>query len=1600
MPLQTNTNITPYFDDFNKDNNYQRILFAAGRTVQARELTQLQSQIQNQIERFGKNIFTEGSMVTGGGVHVITTQNYATISFVTGSVYGDITGRDGLLYIKSNVTGLIAKVSKLIGVVGTDPVTIFTDIINSGTGQQNTFSSSEACTMFVYNIDGSVSNIALVLIGTTGQGSWTKVQSGVYFIRGNFILTPDQSYVISKYSTNVTTRIGFDVSEHIITSTTDASLYSNANGFPNVNSSGADRLQVELTLTSLAVGAADANFVELARLENGVLQSVVNASQYSIIEDSIAQRTYETNGDYTVVPFGLNLEENLLANNNGGMYLPANGGDESLFVASIKPGISYVKGFRTENIAIQNISIKKARDTAFLNNSVTSADYGPYFLASTIASLPDINITKQIQLLDLTAAAIGYCRIRAVRQDGTNYRMYVFDLNFNTGKSVINVAQLKYSDSSSLFVATLLSSVLYNSNQNSLVFPLPISAVKSLQVLGASDTSYTVLRSFNLTTNSSGIATTSVGANESFAPVNPLTYFIADTGAANIGGIYNTNTITLTGTIVGTSISINLGISNANKLIKLIAPVIKSQPTRKNKTLVTVTNEAITFVDTNRQGLANSDIYNIISILDSTTAENITAQFTLDNGSRDSWYQNGLIIKTDSTILERSVNVTYQYFSHTAGDYFSVDSYTGINRTNVPFYNGVNLSDCIDFRPTKDINGNFTPVNVTGEIIKPGDTIRADITYYLPRNDIICVNEKGQFIDVPGISSITPSFPITPSDAMMLYQLSIPAYTSNASQIVVKQIDNKRYTMRDIGKIESRVSNLEYYTTLTMSEATANKTQVIDPVTGNNRFKNGFAVDGFIDFSLCDMASPEWSASLDLVDNTCNPSFMENGVNFSSTTLGGASKGTDVFVKAYTEVPAIIQPYATQTINVNPYAVFTWKGSVKLSPTSDFWNDVKYLQPIVINNVINLRGSAVQGSVWSITNKFDQITTVQTTNTFSSNTNSNTSSTNVDVSIIPFMRSINIGFTCTGFRPYTRLYPFWDSVDVSAFSMQSGGTYGGALVTDSNGSLVGTYTVPDTSANSFKTGISVFRFTDSSINSVDPTLMTTSGSTTFSSGGTLYSQQLTTTNTTTLTSTSVSTNSIAIMQQDNADYLSSQGGGGGGGGDPIAQTFVCPTIGGAFVTSFDIFFSTKSLNVPVTLQLRKVQVGIPSDIITTVTLNPSRVNVSTDGSIATRFTFGDPVYLLDSTEYAIVIIANTQDYNVFIATQGQNVIGSTMALSKQANLGVFLTSSNGSTWNPDQNSDMKFTLNRALFALADSTVTFNCDAPIALPLVFNAITTTTGSNVLIVGMKSHGLHIGDTTLIAGVVGGNNILATDINKLVTVTAATADTFSFVVSTNANITGTIGGTSITAIVNYPFNIFRSNAILYKPTNTDIKWTYQYKNQSSRTVSGFIVFDINNSVYLPNEAVIDLAGDFQIMATLSSTRDNLSPCINASGMFTSLISPRVNVTENLFNYVTNSILFDNPTSHARFYVGVQLPNQSYMRFYIKKIDTADQDLSLVPWVELIATNPITNSTNFVEYDYALDGNFVGYKIKLAFTGSNSNIPVCSDLRTIAFA
>ena len=68
MSQKTNLNVSPYYDDFDADKNFYRVLFKPGFPVQSRELTTLQSILQDQVEKFGSHIFKDGSVVIPGNL--------------------------------------------------------------------------------------------------------------------------------------------------------------------------------------------------------------------------------------------------------------------------------------------------------------------------------------------------------------------------------------------------------------------------------------------------------------------------------------------------------------------------------------------------------------------------------------------------------------------------------------------------------------------------------------------------------------------------------------------------------------------------------------------------------------------------------------------------------------------------------------------------------------------------------------------------------------------------------------------------------------------------------------------------------------------------------------------------------------------------------------------------------------------------------------------------------------------------------------------------------------------------------------------------------------------------------------------------------------------------------------------------------------------------------------------------------------------------------------------------------------------------------------------------------------------------------------------
>ena len=286
MPQKTNLNISPYYDDFNKDDQFYKILFKPGYPVQARELTGLQSLLQNQVESFGKHIFKEGSMVIPGGIEYDNTYFSAKVNDthlgIDVSVYLNdiIASNDGKgLRVRGQTSGIVATIKNFIlpPAEGVDKITIFLKYQQSGTdGESTSFPDGEILVLeepLTYgNTTITIGETVLTLSSeeATATGSAFGINEGVYFIRGSFVDVPSSLIILEPYSINPSYRVGFDISEEIINSNDDASLYDNAKGFTNFAAPGADRFKISVKLAKKSLtDYEDTNFVELMRVDNG-----------------------------------------------------------------------------------------------------------------------------------------------------------------------------------------------------------------------------------------------------------------------------------------------------------------------------------------------------------------------------------------------------------------------------------------------------------------------------------------------------------------------------------------------------------------------------------------------------------------------------------------------------------------------------------------------------------------------------------------------------------------------------------------------------------------------------------------------------------------------------------------------------------------------------------------------------------------------------------------------------------------------------------------------------------------------------------------------------------------------------------------------------------------------------------------------------------------------------------------------------------------------------------------------------------------------------------------------------------------------------------
>jgi hypothetical protein len=1097
MPITTDLNRHPYYDDFDVNKQYYRILFKPSYAVQARELTQLQTTLQNQIEQFGDNIFKEGSIIKGCNFTELNTLNFVRVvdraGFDPANYVGSVTedGTEIFYEIQGSSTGLRASVEAATRGFQTrfpDLNTFYIRYLNTASSGVKVFQSGEELIIYKRMIDADgnsigddnteVDRILAAPSNSTGNSFGLRVSEGVIFQKGHFLFVDEQLAIVSKYSgipDNVS--VGYRVEERITTFLQDESLLDNSNGSPNQNAPGADRLKLVPVLTVLNTDEANSDpfFFTLARYINGNAVLIRDVSQYNVLGEEMARRTYEESGDYIVTPFKTQIVEK-----------------DSNTIVSVGPGIAYVRGYRVENRGEYQFPILDITGTDIKENQPISFDYGRFVRIASgnnaISGTVDLPSYSAVNLKNSSNTNIGTGIVKNI----TPNAVYMFEVEMNSGQSFSSVDRIEGS-SGLIFI----DPTFRRDDYGTFIFDTGMYSLKSVTDISLPVRDKKIV---NITSDTIDIQ---ADPGEDFA-VNNADVVIVDNTNVNI-------TISSISTISNDSvlrIELVPGQSpGATATVYFNKRIQSTEPHRKvaKETYI----KSLYSSATQSYNLGFPDVYEIVEILD-VNGIDVTESFKLVTNQNDHYYDHSYIqyIEGRTRPANGLMTIKLKTFQLNAsqGEYFfTINSYPNdFEADKIPYYranNGktYNLRDCFDFRPYVDVVSgadyniitsggaptippaiNLTPVFLGTPLVPAlNATATADIEHYLNRNDVIALDSYGNVELINGEES-TLSKTVNTDGKLVIAEIFIPGFPAisperavieNKPQYTIKIVSKgtKAYTMKDIERIERNISKLTYYAALNALELSTQNLNIKDE-NGFTRFKNGIIVDSFNDFTIADVSNSDFYAGLDFTEKVLMPPVRTIPLklrvkDFEDVTLHPNSNSTETvtLTKDVQDVAIISQPYATNSRNcVSNFYNYRGKGflfpeydggpDTVTNPGVNFNIDLQSVIEDLVDNIQEFIPLTSTQSTFIGTRFVDTTTTsagnrTTTVNTFQdsfrdlqrdlvvNNTLNQTSTVDFvsNAQFSPFMRAKRIRVGVFGLRPNTRHDVFFDKEDVNQF---------------------------------------------------------------------------------------------------------------------------------------------------------------------------------------------------------------------------------------------------------------------------------------------------------------------------------------------------------------------------------------------------------------------------------------------------------------------------------------------------------------------------------------------------------------------------------------
>lgn len=754
-----------------------------------------------------------------------------------------------------------------------------------------------------------------------------------------------------------------------------------------------------------------------------------------------------------------------------------------------------------------------------------------------------------------------------------------------------------------------------------------------------------------------------------------------------------------------------------------------------------------------------TDVYEIVGL----TSDGSGVPFEFDSGQKDSYYDFSKIkIKKTAGILNgnpantelASYDITYRKFIHdnsakgpfvggnegNAKSYFmsgeTIDELTSSdpglgNRDDMPFElipsfttkDGrlINLRNAIDFRPVRigdtssfKLRGPYDDTGSdSGRVVSAhpysGYDNFLEYQTYLSRIDKIFLNRNKTFSLVEGIPSTNPQAPSDNPDSMTLYSIVVNPYTFNENDVTIKQENNRRYTMRDIGDLEKRIEKIEYYSTLNALELEAKSYPIYDSY-GMEIPKKAVLVDQFTNANSADVLSSDFTVSINKDKNELKPNFTlyeksavsSSGTLSSDITIGSSltyDADSKVVTFAYTTTPYLENLLANSSRKINSNAIVNYNGSLKITPHCDRWFSTNK-SPVVKTNIDGSNDYWYSGNPFSRNDAFwdfnwfgkenstvdknfkkstpkknyDQKTKPISDNKvgsfFGADSNSFTYNEKViERSINPYVRGKTVKLEAKGLKPNTRHYIYFDNV------LQTQGPTIDYVTTNEYGEFTGTLNI---AGDTYLAGKKLVRITDSQVSNldVDPSNVQASSSSAdaiytvlgnIRDQNSLQFMKPITTRRESTNSQNITTNAVTRdFQRSETKSRSIK--------DTLTQIFTVDYSvykSGMFIREIDIYLdgyptsassdigSSVTSKLPIRLQLKPVVSGYPSmskviaetymyDVDSATNPNVTTINNFSDDISQVKkvkFVFDYPVYL-PAGDYAISLDSNSDEYSV------------------------------------------------------------------------------------------------------------------------------------------------------------------------------------------------------------------------------------------------------------------------------------------------------------------------------------------------------------------